>query len=108
MLMRRFYLLMALLGFFITYGLGIAFLLKYGFNIKQGWDWSAGNLIGASVVADATLSIFVFWAFVYQESKRIGVKRWWAYVIATLVLGLITPMGIFLYNRERILEKSSS
>jgi hypothetical protein len=104
--MRRFYLFMALSGFFITYGLGMAFFIKYGFNIKQGWDWSAGNLMGASVVADATLSILVFWAFVYKESKRIGINRWWAYVLSTFVLGLITPLGIFLYHREKILVRT--
>jgi Terpene cyclase DEP1 len=102
--MRKFYLGMAVIGFLITYGLGIAFFIRYGWRVGQFWDWSAGNLAGASVVADATLSTFVFWAFVYLESKRLKIKRWWAYIFATLLLGLIAPLGAFLYHREKILD----
>jgi hypothetical protein len=101
--MRKFYLGMAIMGFLLTYGLGIAFFIQYGWKIGQFWDWSAGNLAGASVVVDATLSTFVFWAFVYHESKRLGVKHWWTYILATFIFGLIAPLGAFLYHREKIL-----
>jgi len=102
--MRYFYLAMAIGGFFLTYGLGVVFVILYGWDIKRFWDWSAGNVAGASVVVDATLSVFVFWVFAYKESKRLSMKYWWAYVISTFVLGLITPLGLFLYQREKHLN----
>jgi len=102
--MKPYYLGMAIAGFFLTYGLGVVFVILHGWNVGLFWNWSIGNPAGASVVADATLSIFVFWAFVYKESRRVGMQHWWAYVAATFVLGLITPLGIFLYQREKYLE----
>jgi hypothetical protein len=105
--MKYFYLSMAIAGFFLTYGLGVAFVMLHGWNIGLFWNWSIGNPAGASVVADATLSTFVFWAFVYRESQRIGMKRWWAYVLATFILGLIAPLGIYLYQREKQLEATA-
>jgi hypothetical protein len=102
--MKRFYLVMAIAGFLITYGLGVLFVMLHGWNIGLFWDWSVGNPAGGSVVADATLSLFVFWVFVYQESKRLGMERWWLYIAATFVLGLIAPFGLFLYQREKYLK----
>jgi hypothetical protein len=89
--MKHFYLGMAVAGFFLT----------YGWDIGLFWDWSIGNLAGASVVADATLSTFVFWVFVYRESRRVHLERWWLYVVATFIFGLIAPLGMFLYQREK-------
>jgi peptidoglycan biosynthesis protein MviN/MurJ (putative lipid II flippase) len=103
--MKRFYLGMAVAGFVLTYGLGLAFFWRYGWNIGLFWDWSIGNLAGASVVADATLSTFVFWVFAYREGRRIDMERWWLYVVATFIFGLIAPLGMFLYHREKHLEK---
>jgi hypothetical protein len=106
--MRYFYLAMAIAGFLLTYGLGVAFVILHGWNAGLFWDWSVGNPAGASVVADATLSLFVFWVFVYRESRRLGMKRWWLYVAATFIFGLIAPFGAFLYQRESYLVGTES
>jgi hypothetical protein len=105
MVMRYVYLLLAIAGFLLTYGLGVAFVLLHGWNVGLFWDRSIGNTAGASVVADATLSVFVFWIFVYRESRRLGMRHWGAYVGATFIFGLITPLGFFLYFREPYLKK---
>src|SRR5438270_3289716 len=101
--MRYYYLGMAVAGFLLTFGLGVVFVLLHGWNVGLFWDWSIGNPAGASVVADATLSVFVFWVFLYNESRRLGMKRWGLYVIATFIFGLIAPLGVFLYQREKYL-----
>jgi F0F1-type ATP synthase membrane subunit a len=103
---KYFYLGMAVLGFILTYGMGALFVALHGWNVGMLWDWSAGNPAGASVTLDATLSTFVFWVFVYYESKRLGMARWWAYILATFIFGLITPFGIFLFVREDYLKNN--
>jgi uncharacterized protein DUF2834 len=102
--MKRAYLTLAILGFVVTYGLGAAFVVLHGWNVGLFWDWSIGNPAGASVVADASLSVFVFWVFVYKECKRLNMPYWWAYLAANFVFGLVTPLGVFLYNREKQLN----
>ena len=104
--MKRAYLALAVLGVLITYGLGAVFVALHGWNVGLFWDWSIGNPAGASVVADATLSVFVFWIFVYRECKRLNMPYWWGYVAANFVFGLIAPLGVFLYNREKHLSNS--
>lgn len=103
--MRQLYLVLAIVGFLVTYGLAILFFSKYGWDFGMFWDRSIGNTAGASVVADATLSAIVFWIFVYRESRLLGMPRWWLYVLATFVFGLIVPFGLFLYFREPYLKK---
>jgi hypothetical protein len=105
MSLKHLYLALAIAGLFLTYGLGVVFVVLHGWNVGLFWDWSIGNPAGASVVADATLSVFVFWIFAYKESKRLGMPRWWGYVLATFIFGLIAPLGFYLYKRENYLKR---
>lgn len=102
--MKYFYLILAIAGFFITYGLGVAFVILHGWNFDLFVSRSIGNTAAASAIADVTLATFVFWIFVYKECKRLNMSKWWVYVFATFIFGLITPFGIFLYVRENYLE----
>jgi uncharacterized membrane protein len=102
--MKYLYLGLAIAGFFLTYGLGAVFVVLHGWDISLFWDRSIGNTAAASAIADATLSVFLFWAFVYAEARRLKMRRWGLYILATFIFGLITPWGIFLYNRESYIK----
>jgi hypothetical protein len=61
--------------------------------------------MSAAFNADLLVSVVVFWAFVYVESKRIHLKNWWIFLPATLI-GLSFAFPLYLYFRENHLEKS--
>lgn len=103
---RYWYLVLAILGLFLTYGLGAAFVVLHGWNFDLFVSRSIGNTAAASAIADVTLATFAFWIFVYRESKRLGMKRWWVYVLSTFVFGLVTPLGVYLFVRDEHLKWS--
>lgn len=108
MKMRNFYLVMAVLGFFLTYGFGAAFVVLHGWDFGLFVDDTLGSTAAMSAIIDVTLATFVFWVCAVREGRRLRMTRPWAYVAATFVFGLITPLGIFLYNREKYLEPQTA
>jgi hypothetical protein len=102
--MKAFYLTLAILGAFLTYGLGVAFVMLHGWDLDFFVDDSIGNTAAGSAIADLTLSCVVFWVFVVREGRRLGMRHLWAYIAGTFIFGLISPLGVFLYQRERQLE----
>ena len=56
------------------------------------------------VAMDLTVSVIVFWTFVFVEGSRIQMKYLWVYLLATLTVGLSFALPLFLYFRERKLE----
>ena len=45
-----------------------------------------------------------FWVFLYRESQRYEVRNWWAFILATLVVGPSFALPLFLYFRESRIE----
>jgi hypothetical protein len=42
--------------------------------------------------------------WMYFESKRVGMKSYWMYVVLTLLFGLAGLLPLFLYKREGYLK----
>ena len=53
---------------------------------------------------DLTISVIVFWFFMFVEANKLQMKNPWVYVLATLLVGLSFAFPLFLYFRERTLE----
>jgi hypothetical protein len=53
---------------------------------------------------DLTVSVIVFWIYVFMEANRLQMKNPWLYLLATLLVGLSFALPLFLYFRERRLE----
>jgi hypothetical protein len=53
---------------------------------------------------DLTISVIVFWIFMFFETNKLQMKNPWMYVLATLLVGLSFALPLFLYFRERKLE----
>ena len=53
---------------------------------------------------DLLITSVAFWIWSFGEARAHGMKRWWAYVIATLVVGLSFAVPLFLYVRARVAQ----
>ena len=60
-----------------------------------------GSPIAAATLADFTIACLVFWVFVISESRRLGMKYFWFFLVANLIIGLSFALPAFLYARER-------
>ena len=54
---------------------------------------------------DLTVSVIVFWAYMFAEANKLQMKHAWFYLLATLLVGLSFALPLFLYFRERKLEE---
>ena len=102
--MKRFYLIAAIVGAITPYAVYFGFL-SYVPGASGALSLAWGSPIAAATLADFTISCVVFWQFLYAESKRLGIRYWWAFIPANLVIGLSFALPAFLYIREAKLTK---
>jgi hypothetical protein len=104
-MMKNFYIFLTALGLsFPYYFIYRFFAANKGAPIPAILQLFETNM-SAAFIADLLVSVLVFWAFVYFESKRIKMKNWWVFFPATLI-GLSFAFPLYLYFREDHLEKS--
>lgn len=98
---KNLYLILAVLGFILPY----YFIFKFYSANEMTTSAALSQLVstdwGALLAADLTISVFAAWTFIYNEAKRLKMKYWWAYPIATMMVGLSFALPLFLYFRER-------
>jgi hypothetical protein len=101
---KNIYLLLTFLGFVFPY----YFLFQF-YNTENTPTLQAiTNLFAANMSAafnaDLLMSVVTAWVFMGFEGNRIQMKNWWAFIPATLI-GLSFTLPLFLYFRERHLQK---
>src|SRR5688572_22792574 len=108
--MRNLYIFLALAGF-ITPNILVFYESVETGNILLWLDPQAtmngmfGNRIAAAFVTDLLFVVLAALIWIIVESKRLGMKNSWVYVVLTLIFGLAGPLPLFLYQREKVLEK---
>lgn len=65
-----------------------------------------GNRIAAAFITDLLVVVLAALIWIIVESKKLGMKNSWIYVVLTLLFGLAGPLPLFLYQREKVLEKN--
>ena len=104
--MRNLYLLLAIIGFITPNILVVVESWETG-NLLLWLDPQAtmqgmfGNRIAAAFVIDLLFVVLAALIWMYSESKKLGMKNYWVYVVLTLLFGLAGPLPLFLHNRQK-------
>jgi hypothetical protein len=98
--MRRLYAILAAIGLILPYATFGWFLSVYGFNLPLIFSQLFGNQVLLAFAVDLTISIVVFWIYLYRECRRYQIGYWWLFVLASIVIGLSFALPAFLYVRE--------
>jgi Terpene cyclase DEP1 len=77
-----------------------AFLADNGLDLGEFADQIFSSTIAALTFADLMACAVVFFVWLPREAARVGIRRWWPFVLATLG-GLCFAFPLFLYFRER-------
>ena len=102
--MKFFYLIAAIIGAIAPYATYFGYLADApGSSGALSLAW--GSPIAAATLVDFTISCLVFWPFVFAESRRLGSRHWWLFIVTNILIGLSFALPAFLYMRERRLEK---
>jgi hypothetical protein len=83
----------------------LPFLRDHGLDVTAFVEQLFASPVSGFFGMDVIVSSIVLWVFVLTEGRRAGVKHLWAPVAANLVVGLSLGLPLFLYLREKRLER---
>ena len=105
--MKTVYLVLAIIGLIVPYYFFLQLPAEDGFNLPALIRPFFANNFMRGAAMDLTISVLVFWLFLFVEASRLQMKNAWVYVLATLLVGLSFALPLFLYFRERKLGYQS-
>jgi hypothetical protein len=97
---RKIYLALAVVGAIVPIALGVVFLTRHGLDGAEAMRQLFGTTVSTLAFADLTISSVVFWVWLAREAPRAGIRRWWPFVVANLLVGLSFALPLFLYVRS--------
>jgi len=97
--MKRFYLILAILGAIIPYIFFFQFIEINGLDIPKFMSASVINGAAAGITADILFSSLVFWLFIYTQYRKGGPNPW-LFVVLNLTIGLSCALPAYLYACE--------
>jgi len=59
------------------------------------------NNASTSISNDLLVVVFTFLFWSFFESRKLGMKHWWAYLVFTFVIAAACTIPLFLLMRER-------
>ncbi len=105
--MKHFYFAAAVIGAMAPYATYFGFL-AYVPGSSGALSLAWGNPIAAATLVDFSISCLVFWPFVFAESRRLGMRHAWFFVVTNVLIGLSFALPAFLFLRERKLSLSAA
>jgi hypothetical protein len=99
--------LAAVVGVFVTWYFNLQFMVETGgFSLTQFLAATYANNASASISNDLLVVVFTFLFWSYSEAQRLGMKRWWVYVLLTFSIAIAFAFPLFMFMRERAIENS--
>ncbi len=99
------YLGLCVAGIVLPYSQFVPFLREHGLDLRLFVEELFSTRVGAFFGMDVVVSAVVLALFVWVEGRRGGVRRLWAPIVATLIVGVSLGLPLFLYMREVRLER---
>jgi hypothetical protein len=99
--MRRFYLVLAVIGLIVPYSQFIPWALEHGLNVRLLFSELFSTRIGAFFGCDVLISAVVLIGFIRREGKARQVRLLWLPIAATCLVGVSCGLPLFLFLRER-------
>lgn len=108
MKLRHLYLGLAVLGLLLPYSQFVPWLLAHGANVPLLLRELFANRIAAGFALDVIVAALVVIAFVLSESRRVRMRGIWMPIGGVVLVGVSFALPLFLYMRERKLERSDT
>lgn len=98
--MRPLYLALAVAGAVLPYVFFVRFLGSADPTLGAFTRQLFATDPAAGFTTDLLVTSAVFWIWSFREARLRGMRRWWAYVVVNLAVGLSCALPLFLYVRE--------
>jgi hypothetical protein len=107
MRLRHVYLLFCLVGTVLPYWKLLPWVMDHGLNLALLCQELFATRIGAFFGLDVVVSAIVLFVFIFTEARRSAVPMVWLPVAATLVVGVSLGLPLFLFLRQRQLDRAA-
>ena len=104
MSLRHVYIGLCLLGAVLPYSQFVPWLDAHGLDLSLFFSELFSTRIGAFFGLDVLVSALVLFVFMTAEGRRLGMKKLWLPVIATIAVGVSLGLPLFLYMRQSTLD----
>lgn len=104
---KNIYLALCVLGVALPYWQFLPWVAANGLNLRLFVEQLFANRIGGFFGMDVLVSAVALLAFVRSERARLSKVERWLPLIAVLAVGVSLALPLFLYLRERHLERES-
>jgi Terpene cyclase DEP1 len=103
---RKFlYLVLVILGFVLPYSLFVPWVMEHGLDMRLFVRQLFANRVSAFFGLDVLVSAAALIAFIRNEGRRLKMNSLWLPVASVLLVGVSLGLPLFLYLRERELER---
>jgi len=102
------YLALCILGLVLPCREFVPWLFQHGLNLPLFFRELFANRISAFFAMDVIVSAVSLLVFTRIESARMGIRNRWLVLVAVLAVGVSLGLPLFLYLRERKLERGAA
>jgi len=99
--MKKTYLTLAILGGIIPYLFFFQFIQLEGLNFPLFIQSLFVNGAAGGFIADLLFTSFVFWLFMFLQTKELNGPKPYLFIILNLTIGLSCALPAYLYAREK-------
>ena len=108
MKLRHCYLALCFLGAILPYSQLVPWIAAHGLDVPLLFEELFSTRVSAFFALDVVVSAIVLITFVLSEGRRLNLSHLWGPIIATLVVGVSLGFPLFLYIRQRELDRLSA
>jgi hypothetical protein len=105
---KHLYLMLCVLGTVLPCLQFLPFLREHGLDLRLFVQQLFASPVSGFFGMDVIVSSVVLWVLVFVEGRRAGVPQLWVPIAANLAVGVSLGLPLFLYMRERRLERATS
>ena len=102
------YLFLCFLGVTLPYSQFVPWVIEHGLDMRLFVHQLFANRIGGFFGMDVFISAVALIGFVRNEGGRLKMDRLWLPIASVLLVGVSLRLPLFLYLRERELERRAS
>jgi hypothetical protein len=102
------YLFLCFLGLALPYSQFVPWVIEHGLDMRLFFRQLFANRIGGFFGMDVFVSAVALIGFVRNEGGRLKMERLWLPIASVLLVGVSLGLPLFLYQRERELERRAS
>ena len=102
------YLVLCVLGFALPYSQFVPWVIEHGLDMSLFVRQVFANRIGGFFGLDVLVSAVALIGFIRSEGARLKIRSLWLPIVSVLFVGVSLGLPLFLYLRERELERITS